>query len=273
MSRVVESALSTAKTGLARLQEHGAHGQKLVFFHVPKCGGTSIDSAFRRAITFHGLGARPLDPKASKQAADAIGDDYLDLRERWLVYQVQRAQDSYIHGHFPWSPAIPQVKGDYRLVTLVRDPRAQLLSEFFFNRDKTNVGHFSIERDTPLKQFLTTPVARDIGTKFVQYFTDPPLRRAAAEPEAVEAACRNLALLDVVGTLEHLDDWTAQVGALLGRPLEVGRERVSPTPKSRRDAEVDDEATAMIDELVRPNRAVYERVLELSGAATGRDRS
>lgn len=266
MSRA-ESVFDAAKSGVTRLQDAASHGQRIVFFHVPKCGGTSVHQALRRAITFHGLGACTLDPKASKQAADAMGEHYLDLRERWLVYQVVRARQQFINGHFPWSPAMEQVRGDYRLITLLREPRAQLLSEFFYNRDKANVGHFSIDRDMSLRAFLTTDAARDIGCKFVQYFTDPALRHTAWEPEAQAAATVNLAKLDVVGTLEHLDDWVDRLGTVLGRGLRVGRENTSPTAATRRRDEIDDEVLALADEVCRPNQAVYRAALRL-GATT-----
>lgn len=264
--RGVSPALSPAalaRRGANRLQQLVSHGQKVVFIHLPKCGGTSIDVAFRRAIAPQGFGAVALDPQASRRAAAAKGEDLLDFRERWLLYQVARGRASFITGHAPWSPALAAVQGDYRLVTLLREPRAQLLSEFFFNRDKEKVGHFSIARGTPLKEFLVSPLARDIGSKYVQYFTDPALRATPTEPAAAEAAARNLASVDVVGTLEHLDRWVDAVAALTGRRLAVGRENTSPTARAQRDAEIDDDALALADEACRPNRTVYERALEL----------
>jgi hypothetical protein len=230
-------------------------GEKILYFHVPKCGGTSIHQAF--TAIYGGL-AELLEAKASKRAAEALGDDPLHLRERWLAYHIAKARAPYIGGHFPWSPALAALGRNYRLATMLREPRAHFLSAFFFNRDGPDRDHTPIERNTALKDFVHSKRAENLGRLYVRYFTDPQLRTNATDSDAIETACRNLMTLDVVGTLEHLDEFVAQIDQLIGRHLEVGHERVSPTPIANQVAEMDDDLLAVIDELCRPNRVVYE---------------
>lgn len=240
------------------MRESASDGNAVIFIHVPKCGGTSIRTAFRRAIALHGLNAASLDEKASTRAAEALNDDPLALRERWMLYQVASARVAYIDGHFPWSPALGELAGNYRVVTMLREPRSHFLSTFFYNRDKASRAHLTIDPGTTLREFVGSDRARAIGAMFVRYFTDPHLRSVPTKSDAINAACRNLMTVDVVGTLDQVDDWADDVGQLIGRRLKIGNERVSPTPLARRDAEIDAEVLGTIDEICRPNRAVYE---------------
>ncbi len=253
-----------ARRTLSAVQNRAAHGQRVVFIHVPKCGGTSVRVALRGAFTLRGLGAVSLDPVASKQVADWKGEDILDVRERWLLYHLARGRSPLIMGHFPFSPTLIESSG-YRVLTLLRDPVAHLLSEFFYNRDKADNSHMGIDRAMTLKDYLATDRAALLGHSYVRYFTDPELRATPQAPEALTAAMANLRRLDVVGTLEHIDAWAARVGEIASRPIQVGRLRATPTSSSKRDSEIDDEALAKAAELTAVNRAVYELVTELSG--------
>lgn len=233
-------------------------GNKILYFHVPKCGGTSIRSAF---TALYGRATQNLNARASRRTAEAFADDLLELRERWVYYYVTGAKPPCIAGHFPWSPTLAAEAVDYRLVTNLREPRAHFLSDFFWNRDKQNREHFPIDRNTALKDFVHSERAAEIGSNFVRYFTDPVLRRTPTHPDAIQAACRNIMTLDVVGTLEHLGDFLADIDQLLGCRLNVGHEQRSPASAATRNAEITDDILATIDELCRPNRAVYDAVL------------
>lgn len=248
--------------GVRHLDKSGnapLRGNKIVYFHVPKCGGTSIKTAF---ADLYGPSAEALDAWATRDSAAALGVDLLDVREHWLYYQVAQARASCIGGHFPWSPTLAAFARDYRLVTMLREPRSHFLSAFFWNRDKPKRKHYPIDQNTRLKDFVHSERAVEIGSNFVRYFTDPQLRRMQTDPHAVDAACRNIMTLDVVGTLDHIDELVVAIEHIIGQPLRVGHVRPSPTSKADQDAEIDDDVLAAVDKLCRPNRAVYDAVCQ-----------
>lgn len=255
---------SFARSALRRVQDHASGGNRVVFVHVPKCGGTSLREALKSAFTMGGVGCTTLDPVASKAGAEVLGEDVLDFREHWVLYEVTRRRHNLIMGHFPGSSALRAAAKDYTLVTLVREPTAQLLSEFYYNRDKTGSTHYKIDGDTTLKDYLRSPAARTIGSRYVSFYTDPALRTDPYDEKAVEAARATLAGFDVVGTLEDLDRFVARLADATGKRIDVGHKRESPTPQSARDADMDDEVRALLDEVCAPNRAIYEYARSLN---------
>ena len=258
-----ESLRRLSRRGIVSAQRRYAKGHRIIFFHVPKCGGTSVHQGLARAVTLRGFGALHLDPEASRIAADAVGDDLLAFRDRWLVYHAVQRRSHLIGGHFAYVPALADLAEDYHLVTLLREPRSQLLSQFFYNRDKARSDHFGIDPGVSLKEFLRSELALEVGANYVRTFTDPHLRAEARSPQALATALGNLERFDAVGALEHLGLWQARLSQILGRPVRFGHENPSPTAKSARAAEVDPEARALADRVCAPNAAVYEHALVL----------
>jgi hypothetical protein len=262
MSRGAALRRST-REAVERAALRRSQGQRLIFFHVPKCGGTSVREALRRSFTYYGLGEANLDPQASRRAAASLGDDLLDFRERWLAFQVERGRSHLIVGHFPFSHAVAASGEKWTLLTLLREPASQLLSEFFFNRDRKNAVHFAIPSSTKLKPWLESEAASDIGARFVEYFTDAELRRHPDTPEAIEAAKRNLLSFHALGVVEQMDAWRTQIRQVTGHDLTLAHLNISPTSVLARESEIDEEAVALAEAVVAPNRQVYDFTLQV----------
>lgn len=88
-----------------------ARGENLkspvLFYHVPKCAGTSVKSAI-----FESLGVREylrgeyfvLNSHASRKATEMLGVEMRVLREQVLAYEVnQSPRPFFVTGHFVYS--------------------------------------------------------------------------------------------------------------------------------------------------------------------------
>ncbi|MEE8601608.1 sulfotransferase family 2 domain-containing protein [Euzebya tangerina] len=236
----------------------------IVFFHLPKCGGTSVRIALRNRLSALGTGTSiaELDSAATRIVSERSGQSLLAVRQAWLDYQLARSDVQLVAGHVPWSPTVMHGDRSRVLVTLLRDPTEHLLSGYYFNRDKADSDHFGIPDSTTLGEYLDSPQAASSGAMFVSYFTDPAFRGDPSSEAAIEAAIRNLDSVDVVGVLEDLDAWLEQLQRRTGVTLRVERRNTSPTSAAERHQMLEPVLRARIHTVTRPNRILYEHVTQ-----------
>lgn len=206
---------------------------RIVFHHVPKCGGTSAGRSLRRAYL---LSQGTVTPVESEMAFDAArhsrpggGIDHVaELREMMLLYMLY-SDVRCVSAHIPFSnPAFEKFAGRYHFVTLLRDPVERFISNYFWNHDRPD-AHYRITES--FEEFLDTERARAMGSTYVRYFCGEPAR--SFEPEHVDAAIRNLWRMNEVGFLDDMRSFETALRNLTGRRLNIGRENVFGTGARR----------------------------------------
>lgn len=244
-------------TALLRRPPAGRIGERICFIHVPKCGGTSFGQALANEYGLLGrLGERmvTIEPVASKRAAKVAGVPLTRYREELLLYHMAHPRTRYLAGHVEYSPRGHDAFGEWRFITLLRDPVAKWFSQYFYNRYKA-VDHSRVELE--LEPFLATEAARDYGSDFVRFFA----RDKEADPSsdaAVRDAVAQLERFDVVGVLEELPSFLEAFRERFGVRLRMPHENSNPVADPHR--RVPDELRREVERLCAPNRAVYERV-------------
>ena len=125
---------------------HRSLKNNIIFLHVPKCGGTSVDYAIRRHYRKKDR-LVTINARASTNAANLISqinfpyetaDDYpiLKMRENLLLYYMSQNM-KYISGHFGFSEiGYRKFLGGYTFITILRDPVKRWISVYLFNRYK-----------------------------------------------------------------------------------------------------------------------------------------
>lgn len=252
----------------------GTPTHRSVFFHMPKCGGTSLSEAMYATVPFnHRIGV--LDAVATRRAAAMLhhdqddtflchedlenGQQVFDLREAMMLQHM--AWDSWlIHGHVLWSEKAHRFFGErYKYVTLLRDPVARTISNF-------RMGQRSGLVQGDLDAYLDSDVVRRHARVYLRYLFG---QNDIAEDQLTEAtaiACQRLQdHFALVGFLDQFDAFAARYNQMFGVRLSMARLNAAPS----KQPDYTPEQIARIQELCAPDLAIYVHAKSLSQAAKG----
>jgi hypothetical protein len=218
---------------------NGSH--PLCFMHVQKCAGTSLRAALEAALPAGSLAPIHMDAENFVR----IDFDRLapHLRRRIAVTEEEAAslgRYKAIAGHFTL-PSLARHAPLERIATVIREPRARLLSHFLYLRFKvplrTEWHPFDLHRlaEGSLRDFLSEPraaIASDNRLCRMLLHGDPLIPDndfiAAEHVEALaEAAWDRLARLGHVGLIEEPETVWRGVGDHFGVTLKPVRRNVT----------------------------------------------
>ena len=266
---LVDHAKALRKTAAERL-----HAQRVVFHHVPKCGGTSVGRALRKRYL---LSQATIVSESSFRALEAFvggGDreallvDVLDLREQMLLYHLfEDVRCVSAHVRFSAAAHAP-FAGRYKFVTILREPVARFWSHYHWSHGKPH-AHARIEE--PFEAFLETERARRLGASYAEYFRGLPKDADFRSGEAIDAAVANLGRFDAVGRLDDLPAFEEGLRRVLRVRIRVGHENRG-RPSEERSAADRPDLRARTAELCAPDLAIWRRVtgpVQADAAAAG----
>jgi hypothetical protein len=239
-------------------------GHPLVFFHVMKCGGTSVRSALARAATGGpaGPGVFELDGQAAIRAVDGDNRRNWAFRDVLLRYVLgATTPPGVVLGHFRFRDEHVAHLGSAHFVTVLRDPVDRLVSLHRYRRWKEGVD---VPFSGTLAEFLEVPRWQKEGHLYVETFCG----RDGLDPrsdEAVAAAVGNLRRFAAVGILDRLDVFASAVGSLLGAPVAIPTLNTTPAPADGAGAVADRAVLDRAREICEPDVRVFEAVRDLAG--------
>ena len=253
------NVVDSGKAGLKALRDR-ITPQRVVFHHVPKCGGTSVGRALRRRYL---MSQATVVPESSFRAFEAFTGrtdreemlvDVLDLREQMLLYLLyEDVRCVSLHVRFSQA-AWERFHETYRFVTILREPVSRFLSHYYWSYDRPG-AHARIEE--PLEAFLETDRARRLGATYSEYFSGLPKEADIAGEAAVAAAIANLRRFDVVGDLRDTAAFAEDIEEELGVRLRIGHENKRGGARPTRGQAVTPEMEARIRELCAPDTAIW----------------
>ena len=233
-------------------------GHRVVFHHVPKCGGTSVRRALRMryALSYTGFGSDPvyraLEAMHPSDDRASISRRVTDYREIQLLHFLF-ADIRCIAGHVRFSNKAHELfSKEYKFVTTLRDPVSLMVSSFTYS---TNIGIERWRATGDLEDYLETERAQDFGSLYSHFFSGLAHADDPNSTHSVERAKANLAKFSAVGLVEDMADFQQQLHAALGIRLRIGH-----TNRSRvdRDEAVAPRLRAKIEEMSAPNIEIYE---------------
>lgn len=195
---------------------------RIVFHHVPKCGGTSLVRGL--ALTYYplrlalkGRSGFPggLDVHATRKTSELFHEDRFQFRRKLLCYQLEKDDSPLVFGHYPFSREVYESsRSRWSFITLLRNPIDRWYSEYFYNRYKTSgVGKTELD----IEPFLDSSEGRGCARSFVNFLIDADDPYAYASETEARAALQQLELFDVVGHLEELDLFRDSMKQKFGR--------------------------------------------------------
>lgn len=257
---LVDGARSVLASARRRL-----HPNRVVFHHAPKCGGTSVGRALRKRYilsqatvlpeaTFHAE-ATLAGPDAERAETLAKAEA---LRERMLLYHLAAGVDC-VSAHVRFSEAAFAAYGaQAKFVTMLRDPVERFHSHYRWSHGRKD-GHAHIPAAFPA--FLESPAARHLGGFYVYFFSGLPAGADMSSRAALDRAKANIDRLHVVGFLDKLDAFKADMRREVGISLRIGHENRAAAPAPADAAEFADRIHA----LTAPDRAVYAHARDRLG--------
>lgn len=181
----------------------------VIFTHVPKTGGTTLDHIFGAAAAVTGKKKRRLRMKSTASGPRHARDQHLLDFE--TVPQEELTGADYLTGHFQFG-IHRRLQRQFLYVTLVRDPVARLLSNIRFGID-----HGKWSRDTPIESIFAA--GRLIDNIQTRQLAGVANREAPCTAETLTAARDNLRRhYAVAGVTERFDETLRTLITLLGWP-------------------------------------------------------
>lgn len=237
-------------------------GNRVVFHHLPKCGGTSVYRAIR---LFYTTSYSYVDLSATYRAIEALNphipsDEVMfktvDFREeQFLMYLFMDRR--LVAGPIPFSNDAHRLFADrYKFITTLRDPVSLFFSTYFWNVTSPE-PRWKIEHD--IEAFLETPRAKVFGYSYSSFFNGLAPQADPTARESIEAAKQNLRKFSVVGIVEDMATFERRLRASLGVRIRIGhKNKGARTSEDDRSKAVTPAVKRKIEELSAINREIYD---------------
>lgn len=229
---------------------------KIIFHHIPKCGGTSIVTGL--ILTYYpwrflkyrrkGFPAH-LNSRAASVIAEQSGVNRYDFRRQLLSYFIEKSDIPFVSGHYPFDATLhKQYEEEWNHITLLRDPVVRWYSEYFWNRYK---NHDYQKTKMTIEEYIESDQGVMNARSFTNFLSHSDQHNVMPTAPEVQEAIENLGKMRVVGCLENLENFRNDMKLAFGRKPIIFKRNNSPAPAEQK---------ILPDE----NSDIHKKVLELT---------
>jgi len=230
--------------------------QGILYFHVPKCGGSSFGAALRLRYFYSQASVSPRNTRGAhyKKANPANTSRQISaryetrhLRLTHLLTQGTRC----ITGHMRYCPVLhDRLAVAYAHVTLLRDPVSRFVSHYRYLQRH----HPDPNRAKTLEAFVDGPDAARLATQYLFYFGGATSGQEQTIPRAKLALSR----FDLVGDLGNPTGFLTALRQLVPGPLlHLHRNQAPPVPP------ISETLQARIKQICAADIAIYRAAMAL----------
>jgi hypothetical protein len=198
--------LSGSAASLSKLRST-IYSRQILFFHVPKCGGTSLSHFFR--LRYLASSFRLREETASRVTSPHAnrGDDWMQFKQDLFLYHALSGT-SFVQGHVMYAPEVfADLHERASFITLLREPTARVISHYLFDRRLYEM---------PFGEFLDSPRGESETSLYCRFFGGLKFSEGPAREAHRDAAISALSRFDVVGLLEQPEALRRQLRERLG---------------------------------------------------------
>ena len=255
-SAQIDDARAGAGAVLPRIAS--AQPQPLFFHHISKTAGTSVTAAIR---------------SMTKRSSVVSKGGNLPLAFVQKIVAAGLRPDQFFYGH-PAHGVSALLRGKTRVITLLRDPIEQSISNYLFIRSDFGNPDRRAARRMNFAEFIGTYpyyAAFQAGSLAVGLRTELP-QGAAELAECLPEICAFLDEMFLVGTVERVEDFMHDLAQAMGWQSvpRLRHLRKSRTPHSERAALRMIRATLEDDPDLAPRFAIERAVYEHASAIAAR---
>jgi hypothetical protein len=238
---------------------------KIVFVHVPKCAGTSINRAFIKiyrnscynvdlASVYEGSN-QYLDTQ-DELDTDQYTEEYLSQVGSGIILFTYALQNrKYLTGHISYNEKMINFlkEMDYNFVTLLRNPVDRTFSHYLYNYYKLS----GFQRtDENFEEFLQN--RPELGYFYLSYFGRVQTLDDCSLDHAIEVALKKF---KVIGRLDKIDRFYKKIESNFDITLQRLKKNKNPAPKSGyHEFKNSKKNREMVKEICRPDLKLIERM-------------
>ena len=247
----------------------------LVFLHVPKCGGTSVDTSIRQEFftLLKSNDSKVYDRVDSQNSAyiggllyglnfmlgDVKNNRNLVFNKDYVAYKLLFTDIKYISGHFPFDRELfEEFKNEYDFFTILRDPVEKWLSNFHYRGKRKSkirgreVYHWKITEE--IEVYLESERGKFHGYDYVKYFGGIREDYDYTSEEAIKIAKENLKKFKIIGFLDDMSSLSRDLKKSYGFDIQFTKLNVS---RKNDDIKISNELKARIEEICAADIEIY----------------